>query len=105
MINLYIIMKALQSIMLNMTVWGKVTCKIYQYKNTLKKLKKHLKNIIINLGELRNLYKSQLNIRSNFVSSKDWNVETEMFIYSKNVIIMSGDINEVISILHNLFLE
>ena len=88
-----------------MTVWGKVTCKIYQYKNILKKFKKHLKNSIINLGELRHLYKSQLNIRSNFVSSKDWNVETEMFIYSKNVIIMGGDINEVINILHNLFLE
>lgn len=100
MINLYIIMKALQSIMLNMTVWGKVTCKIYQYKNTLKKLKKHLKNIIINLGELRNLYKSQLNIRSNFVSSKDCNVT-----YSENITIIGGDINEVISILHHSFLE
>ena len=45
MTNLYIITKVFQGIMLNMTVWGKATCKIYQYKNILKKL--NFKNIII----------------------------------------------------------
>ena len=79
--------------------------KILSVKQYLNKIRSHLYDLIHDHRITRRVWKIQISVRANFISSKDTGETRTVYVWSDNVSIMRGsDINDIIKEIFRSFL-